>query len=145
MTCASKILLVHARKYRHCYWSDPKIDFGRRKHKEKFVFVPAIPFVSVPRIHFVCPHKLGARLTNFARHVSCPDMSSTTLPHCVIPSPSSLQCNSRGKSSFFVLPAVMGRRGGGQDVCTPNIERTSSKLSLLRSDDIDIERFLDVR
>jgi hypothetical protein len=29
--------------------------------------------------------------------------------------------------------------------CTPAIERTSSKLSLLRSNDVDIERFLDVR
>jgi hypothetical protein len=43
----------------HWYWSNPRINFVRCKHKHKFVFVLVILSVSVPRIHFVCPHKLG--------------------------------------------------------------------------------------
>ena len=61
----------------------------------------------------------------------------------VIPS-SSLQCDSHSTSSFFALHVITGRRGG-QDLCTPAIERTSLKLSQLRSDIVDIARFRDVR
>ena len=62
----------------------------------------------------------------------------------IIPSPL-LQCNSCNTSSSFVLPVITitGKRWG-QDLCTPAVERTSLKLSLSRSDIIDIQRFHNV-